>query len=470
MTVFGSQPPGSPPELTGSKSSKSSSFHSSSYSGADGTLTDITHFEEIGLDEEPLRPSQYLYDSANYKHLTSRPGEFAMSGSRSHTTSTASTRELTHGGKRPSYPSLQGQIKDALGNGPIQSLNLPSRRGTRRGLSSPSTPSLAMTAMSNLSRSRSPSPSHLLRSPTQPRAIPNANLAQRPGTSPALGNVPSRRGSWQPSRKSVKELEDQIHDSDEDLPDDASLWNVPLSPRAPPDRSAISPTASASASANASPERPSPLSSSYNNGRKAALRSPQTASSLSAKQVFPNHKGSIPDSLGKPRYPRGLSTGMMPDDYAFPKSRAKSWNVALSELSEEAKFLTEALENHAGETENRQQEALQSGRLSTRPSMEKLTKAKTSVELPPLRINSVMIDPLPISKEKEKVLSRTRPSWLPPKNKKEEKKHLKEYQRMMESSLGAGMSPFESEQFSPDANLVGRQSEGCKSSRKPVRP
>lgn len=46
-----------------------------------------------------------------------------------------------------------------------------------------------------------------------------------------------------------------------------------------------------------------------------------------------------------------------------------------------------------------------------------------------------MIDPLPISKEKEAVLSRTRPSWLPPKNPAEEKKHLREYQRMMASSL-----------------------------------
>jgi len=72
--------------------------------------------------------------------------------------------------------------------------------------------------------------------------------------------------------------------------------------------------------------------------------------------------------------------------------------------------------------------------------MEKLSRAKTStVELPPLRINNVMIDPLPVSKEKEKVLSRTRPSWLPPKSQKEEKKHLKEYQRMMELSLESGM-------------------------------
>jgi hypothetical protein len=48
-----------------------------------------------------------------------------------------------------------------------------------------------------------------------------------------------------------------------------------------------------------------------------------------------------------------------------------------------------------------------------------------------------MIDPLPISKEKEAVLSRTRPSWLPPKNPSEEKRHLREYQRMMASSLEA---------------------------------
>jgi len=48
-----------------------------------------------------------------------------------------------------------------------------------------------------------------------------------------------------------------------------------------------------------------------------------------------------------------------------------------------------------------------------------------------------MIDPLPISKEKEAVLSRTRPSWLPPKNPAEEKRHLKEYQRMMALSLEA---------------------------------
>ena len=90
--------------------------------------------------------------------------------------------------------------------------------------------------------------------------------------------------------------------------------------------------------------------------------------------------------------------------------------------------------------EQKQEDAVQNGEPAVRPSIEKLSRSKTSVvELPPLRMNNVMIDPLPISKEKEKLLSRTRPSWLPPKSQKEEKKHLKEYQRMMEFSLEAGM-------------------------------
>jgi hypothetical protein len=45
-----------------------------------------------------------------------------------------------------------------------------------------------------------------------------------------------------------------------------------------------------------------------------------------------------------------------------------------------------------------------------------------------------------VSKEKEKFLSRTRPSWLPPKDQKEEKRHLKEYKRMMAQALEAGLS------------------------------
>lgn len=116
----------------------------------------------------------------------------------------------------------------------------------------------------------------------------------------------------------------------------------------------------------------------------------------------------------------------------------------MSELSEEAKVLTEALEFYAEVAERKHEENVQRRASSSRPSLEKSNYvAKSVIELPPLRKSNVMIDPLPISKEKEKVLTRTRPSWLPPKDQKEEKRHLKEYQRMMALSIEAG-------QYSPE--------------------
>jgi hypothetical protein len=69
---------------------------------------------------------------------------------------------------------------------------------------------------------------------------------------------------------------------------------------------------------------------------------------------------------------------------------------------------------------------------------DKRERVKSSTpELPPLRRTNIMVDPLPISKEKEAVLSRTRPSWLPPKDPVEERRHLKEYQKMMAASAKA---------------------------------
>lgn len=110
----------------------------------------------------------------------------------------------------------------------------------------------------------------------------------------------------------------------------------------------------------------------------------------------------------------------------------------MSDLSEEVRVLTEALEYHAEESERKQEARIQAGFFSARPSLEKSKTTSSIVELPPLQKGNIMIDPLPISKEKEAVLTRTRPSWLPPKDKKEEKKHLKEYQKMMAMSAEAG--------------------------------
>jgi Rab-GTPase-TBC domain len=119
------------------------------------------------------------------------------------------------------------------------------------------------------------------------------------------------------------------------------------------------------------------------------------------------------------------------------RSHTTSWDIAMSDLSEEARALTQVLEQHAEESEKKQEETVQNGNPRKRMSADKRSVTMSAIELPPVRKGEMMIDPLPCSKEKEKVLTRTRPSWLPPKDPKEEKKHLKQYQEMMALSLEA---------------------------------
>ena len=433
MTTF-VQAPGSPPELTNSKSSKSSSFQSSTHSVADDILSDLSHFEDIGLNDDHAAYSQDLSGRnrpSNIKTLSFTRLSPTMNVNKRNSAVISGARELVNGTNRPAYPSLQGPINYAVGNTATQSLNLPAKPGTRRGIASPSTSSLALTAIRNRSRSRSPSPTHAQNLPSSPRSVQANTSSLRPA---AMGRKStSRPGSWQPSRKTAKELEDEYHDSDEDLPEDASLWNVPLSPGLY--REASTAANSVEASPSTSPER----ANHYGQLDHNVVRSIRTAPATS--QPFQGTLASIPSSPMKPDIHRGNSTGIMPDHFQFSKVRAKSWTVALSELSEEAISISEALEAHAAEEVRRKEDTNHTAASDFRPSFERLTRSRTrTVELPPLRKSDVMIDPLPVSKEKEKVLSRTRPSWLPPKNRKEEKKHLKEYQRMMEQSLEAGLS------------------------------
>lgn len=437
MTSIVPEAPGSPPGLTGSKSSKSSSYHSSSISGADGILSDVTHFEDIGLDEDRHPLTQNIHGMEKPLRPFPRNVAAPTNGARSDGAAMVTMRELTNTGNRMPYPRLQTTVK---GHGAAQSLSLPNGAPVRRGLRSPSTPSLAITAMSNRNRSRSPSPNSSSTASPISKRVSSPVQPTRPGPAPIpLKKPPTRRGSWQPSRKSIKELEAEYNDCDEDLPDDASLWNVPLSPRPPTERSPISASNSPKISPCTSPERPSTIGSALGS---PYMQPPRTAPVLTANSPL-SHSLDSPPSSPRKKPIRGSSTSSVPDHFGFQSSRTKTWHVALSELSEDAKSLTEAFENHAIIEEQKQEEAVQNGDSAVRPSMEKLSRAKTStVELPPLRMNNVMIDPLPISKEKEKVLSRTRPSWLPPKSQKEEKKHLKEYQRMIKFSLEAGGCTF----------------------------
>jgi hypothetical protein len=98
-------------------------------------------------------------------------------------------------------------------------------------------------------------------------------------------------------------------------------------------------------------------------------------------------------------------------------------------LDEDGKKLTEALEEFQTEFEREQEIKRQQPTLSRSSSLEQKSTAPKKA-LPPVRKSDPLVDPFQPSAEKEKHLSRTRPSWLPPKDPKEERKHLKEWAKM----------------------------------------
>ena len=410
------QAPGSPPDLSSSRSSKSSSQHSSSFSGNDANITDLSNFETIGLSDENVLSLQELYGN---NRLGGKVHTFPKTNGISNQVATLSgARELTIATKKSGFSPMLLPARPMSSHSLTQSLNLPLGSGGRKSFNGTSSKgSLGIKPVQTRNLSRSPSPTPSIHRPHSPRA----NLISSPNLNSGASAFMKKnwRKSWQPSRN---------HDSDEDLPEDASLWNVPMSPSMFKTMSTdISPTGSASTS----PERKYP----------ATAPTSRRGTGLSAG---PPHTASINPSSIIPTLHRGASTSVVPDQFGTQKSRIKSWTCALSDLSEEAILLSEALEAHAFESSRKVEEKMQKGMLTSRPSIEKLARAKTvPIEIPPLRKGEIMVDPLPISKEKEKVLSRTRPSWLPPKSQKEEKKHLKEYQRMMELSIEAGICMYQ---------------------------
>ena len=420
MTASSTQEPPSPPGLT---DSRSSSFRSSS--GDESTSNDTTHFEDISLDADYSNKDRIFYGRHNKGAVP------IMSRGLRDDVPGGPFRELTLSDRRQSNPILHGQNQNPSGLGRNQGFLVPM---ARRSFTASSTP-LARKAMSNHSRSRSPSPSAPQVIPMLPKSATVNVVSECAAMSPPLKTAPARRSSWQPNRKTAKELEKEYDDLDEDLPEDASLWNVPISPRPPMGENMVSPQ---KRSFGENPRQSVPLSPASPNPNMIVPNSPRGVSAGFPNGADFNTLGWAPNSVLKPKTPRGMSTGNLPDHFPFPKSRAKSWTVAMAELSDEAKDLTKALEMFADKSSRRMEDAVQRGNLPQRPSLDIKARSATSIELPPLRTNNVMIDPLPISKEKEKVMSRTRPSWLPPKSQKEEKRHLKEYQRMMELSFQAG--------------------------------
>lgn len=404
--------PGSPPDLTNSKSSKSSSFHSSTLSDFMGT-SDLTHFEDINLDEVasgpttfpvPASPSNRVIFEASKPALSSRSLSHQPAGHHS-------VRDLTSTANRK-YPSLKGQVQHAVQRQQGQQLSAPGKQ-YRRGFTSPSVPSLSTLSLAAPHRSsRSPSPSSAHTAPSAPRTL--SRKSSRTSVLPSPGLPSSRRQSWQDTRrKTVKEREAECDDEDDELPEDAVVWNIPISPRPMQERSPISSTQN-------SPPQTSPNPSSL-----------EAASAKTSPGPSPSRYRHEPPS-----------PNVSARDYSPPtqlsRQHTHTWQDTYTALDADAKKLTEALEDFQTDFERKQEVQRQQPGLTRSASVSQPESKQKKPALPPVRKSDPLIDPFQPSIEKEKYLSRTRPSWLPPKDPKEEKKHLKEYQRMLARIEEAG--------------------------------
>jgi hypothetical protein len=407
--------------MTGSKSSKSSSYHSSYQSDDNGIVTNVANFEEIGLDDEArsdppaaefVKSSLNPYDASFATDLRAtarqqkRMPMAATNGNRPQRELTASPYRSP--GMPPRSTTTDGLVLLPMHNGrnstPVGLGLLPMRSGpkqkgplnnasSRRAFMNHSTTSLPISA-----RNRSLSPGQ-----------PSSQKHKL-----SVNQLRVRRGSWQSNhnRKSAEELERECDDDDGDyVPDDCFLENIPISPRPPQERT---------------PSMPPSTSTSPDRAPKERVRS------------VGNGTSPIPAEQGEFRTPKPLVRSATMSDFPVngvaQKGRAKSWTAVLSELSAEAQALTEALEVHAEIEQTKELEMRQRRSFGNSSALDlrKPARVRSAIaELPPLRRTNIMIDPLPVSKEKEAVLSRTRPSWLPPKDPAEEKRHLKEYQKMM---------------------------------------
>lgn len=422
---------GSPPDLTGSRSSKSSSFPSCF--DPDGIVTDDSHFEVIGLHDERDADddtfARFSLSSQGHSQQSLVSRGIGIGRGHQQTGSMDSWRDLT-APKRPRYPSLKEHVNGIVNHGGPSNERRPPEK-----LTSPSMSSLASRLGSqHLSRPRSSSPSKSGQHSRSPLSL-SSNAATSSHSFHAA--PPKRRGSWQPNRKTVQELEDECRDSDEEVPIDAVFWNVPISPRPLHERTTS--FASPKTTPSTSPERKERPSAQYD--VKPASTSTYS-SSPSDIRPLPKPNGSAFSTPAlptiSPRTPLPASE-LSASQGQFQNARAATWTAALSELGEETRCLTEALEAYADRENERNEGKVQRvPRSESKQDKPKRRPSASMIELPSIQKGNIMIDPLPISKEKEAVLTRTRPSWLPPKSQEEEKRHLKEYQKMMAQSLESG--------------------------------
>lgn len=186
---------------------------------------------------------------------------------------------------------------------------------------------------------------------------------------------------------SVEQLElqcDSDDDGEDDIPEHSVMWNIPLSPAL------------------------------YTKAQQDRPKAARPKSAPGGVGLMGLRKSSAAES-------RRQSSGLL----SIKESEATMYfsSTGLEQLSEDARTLTRAFQE------------LSSTRLAEQLFAKQANQPST--KLPPKRRSNDPLDPVPMSKEKAAVLSRTRPSWLPPKSVEEETRHLHEFRQMMEQASAA---------------------------------
>jgi len=394
--------PSSPPELSYSKSSKSSSSSCRSLSLDNASREKLANFEEITLEETGRDSVEDCNLKPESRPTLKRPQNRKSSTEKLEMpkrNAPPQLRDATNSNAR-GYPSLQVAVGSSM-----RDQRSPVGRGMRRGFTSPS--SSNFLGMRNSSRSPSPGKG-LMSSPLSPD-VPTPKVSQDNGRF-------VRRTSWQPGKKTVKQLEAEYDDLDEEVPDEAILENVPFTPTPGQPRASRTP----------SPQR----QPSYTNLLAVGAHSSLHSANVPKNARRPSRSPRSPKSQ-RPGIPRSATTNSFSSDpFGGTQQRSKSWS---DDLNEEARQLSAKLEEYADRSSGDKMRSAPGSAANSPPrtSVQRTRTAPILPEMPPVQKGNIMIDPLPVSKEKEAVLTRTRPSWLPPKCQKEEKKHMREWEQMM---------------------------------------
>jgi hypothetical protein len=403
--------PSSPPELSYSKSSKSSSSSCRSLSLDNASREKLANFEDITLEETGRDSIEDCNLKPESRPTLKRPTRTSTEKLEiAKRNATPQLRDATNANAR-AYASLQV----AVGSSTRDQRSQPQGRGMRRGFTSPSSSTFMGSGRRDSSRSPSPGKG-LMSSPLSPD-FPTPKGSYDNGRF-------VRRTSWQPGKKTVKQLEAEYDDLDEEVPDEAILENVPFTPIPGQPRASRTP----------SPQR----QPSYTNLLAVGAHSSLHSANVPKNARRPHSRGPRSPKNPRPRVPHSSTVSSFPSDAFGRSQRTKSWT---DDLNEEARQLSAKLEEYADERRSGEDRLRSTpGSASNSPprsSVQRTSTSPSSIEMPPLQKGNIMIDPLPVSKEKEAVLTRTRPSWLPPKCQKEEKKHMKEWEQMMARAADA---------------------------------